>query len=80
MKRESAADSLSMKSIKKFVKGQFVDERAKSYSSGSLRKGAMTENRANHDLSRTQEEYARSGHVAPDQNPNKRGTSILLQQ
>jgi hypothetical protein len=72
-KKESVADDGLSRQIKKIVKAQVGGERAKLYSSRSLRKGAMTENRVNRSLS-TQEEYARSGHSsAPDQNPNAEG-------
>ena len=50
VKKESVSDCL-LKSIKKYVKSEFDEEQAKLYNSRSLRKGAMTENRADRDLS-----------------------------
>jgi hypothetical protein len=71
MKRESVADGLT-KTIKKYVKNDHGEKQSKEYGTRSLRKGGLTEMRANRNLS-TQEEYVRSGHVAPDQNPNAEG-------
>jgi hypothetical protein len=71
MKKVSVASGLTA-SIKKFVKANFSKQHAKQYSSRSFRKGAMTDNRANQNLS-TQEEYALSGHDAPDTNQNAEG-------
>lgn len=60
------------KMMKKYIKAEYGEERSKQYSIRSTRKAAMTENRVQRDLY-TQEEYARSGHTAPDQNTNAEG-------
>ena len=71
LRKDSVADGLS-KAIKKYIKKDLGELIAAMYSSRSVRKGGMTHNRANRNLS-TQEEYARSGHMAPGMNGNAEG-------
>jgi hypothetical protein len=71
MKRESVADGLT-KAMKRFVKIVYGKEFSDQFGTWSLRKAGLTEMRCNRNLW-TQKEYARSGHVAPDQNPNAEG-------
>jgi hypothetical protein len=49
-KKEGVADALS-KAIKKYIKKDYGNEMSKLFSPQSLRKAAMTHNRANHTLS-----------------------------
>jgi hypothetical protein len=56
MNKGSVAASLT-KMIKKYVKAEYGEKRAKQYGIRSTRKAAMTENRVQQDLS-SQEEYA----------------------
>ena len=58
--------------IRRILKPIFDEVVAKQTTTRSIRRGAMTENRVNRDLS-TQEEYARSGHTAADMNINAEG-------
>lgn len=69
MKKESVARKLT-RSIQKNINAE--EEVKKSYTSRSMRKGTMTENRMHPDLS-SQEEYARSGHTPPEHNLNAEG-------
>jgi hypothetical protein len=64
MKRENMADGLT-KTINKYAKNDHGEKQSKEYGTRSLRKGGLTEMRVNRNLS-TQEEYVRSGHIAPD--------------
>jgi hypothetical protein len=68
MERESVADGLT-KVMKRFVRIVYGEDFSDEFGTQSLCKAGLTEMRCNRNLS-TQEEYARSGHVAPDQNPN----------
>ena len=71
IRKDGVAGRLT-RNIQSILKPIFGDEVAKQTTSRSTRKGAMTENRDNRDLT-TQEEYARSGHTASDMNPNAEG-------
>ena len=71
IRKDGVAGRLT-RNIQSILKPIFGDEVAKQTTSRSTRKGAMTENRDNQDLT-TQEEYARSGHTASDMNPNAEG-------
>ena len=71
MRKDGVAEALT-KAIKKHIGNDFGVEFAKFYSSRSVRKGGMTHNRSDRKLS-TQEEYARSGHMAPGMNGNAEG-------
>ena len=69
MRRENVARRLTT-SIRSHVDTGHMDDEAakkrkKAFTSRSTRKGVMTENRINRDLS-TQEEYSRSGHAMSD--------------
>lgn len=68
MKKDSVASKMTA-SIRAHIEHE---ERKKAFTSRSMRKGAMTENRMNRDLSLT-EEYARSGHTAQTMNSNAEG-------
>ena len=58
--------------MQKHIASMYDKSVAKQTTTRSIRKGAMTENRACQDLS-TQEEYAISGHTPPEQNSNAEG-------
>eukprot|EP00956_Cyclotella_meneghiniana_P004276 scaffold5246_cov75-Cyclotella_meneghiniana.AAC.1 len=70
-RKDGVAEALT-KAVKKYIGNDFGVEFAKFYSIRSVRKGGMTHNRSNRNLS-TQEEYARSGHMAPGMNGNAEG-------
>ena len=71
LRKDKVANALT-ESIKRHIKKIFPNDVAKLHSVRSLRKGTMTMNRCNRSLS-TQEEYARSGHTAPDANSHAEG-------
>ena len=60
------------KSIQNILKIKHDAKESNLITSKSTRKGSMTENRANPHLS-SAEEYARSGHAAPEHNTNAEG-------
>eukprot|EP00956_Cyclotella_meneghiniana_P004277 scaffold5247_cov45-Cyclotella_meneghiniana.AAC.1 len=70
-RKDGVAEALT-KAAKKYIGNDFGVQFAKFYSIRSVRKGGMTHNRSNRNLS-TQEEYARSGHMAPGMNGNAEG-------
>ena len=80
IKQNSVASNLS-NCLSRHLKVKFGKVKADQITTRSSRKGAMTENRANRELSRAHE-YARSGHTGPEFNTVRacyNPTMILIQ-
>jgi len=71
LRADSVASRLTA-NMQKYIKKDHGEAVAKQYTTRSARKGKMTENRANRDLS-IQHELMRSGHTPQGHNPNAEG-------